>query len=360
MLEQLGPNLQSILSNASALVLTIDQDGIVTEATGSGIEGLKLVPERLLGRDFIAYSRKIEGLEESLQNALNGQSNRIEIEIFGTILDAWMEPALSPSGAPGYATVVVSDITDSAVAARSESALKHLKEDSQRARKFITSLSHEMKSPLTTVVALTDLLRLNDRGNLHPDQIKQITVVMENADRLTLLVNDFLNHSKMEAGEFQSKPSKFQISELAQDLEKSFEPIATGEDQKIIVTSPDEHQFAVADRELLRQAIMNLLINASKYSPLKTTVSLDIWVDENDLRITVTDEGPGIPQDERSAIFEPYNRLDDKEGTGTGMGLAIVRQIVELHHGKVWVEDGVGASEGTSFSIWIPEAVSGS
>jgi len=217
-----------------------------------------------------------------------------------------------------------------------------------------------MKSPLTTVVALTDLLRLNDRGNLHPDQIKQITVVMENADRLTLLVNDFLNHSKMEAGEFQSKPSKFQISELAQDLEKSFEPIATGEDQKIIVTSPDEHQFAVADRELLRQAIMNLLINASKYSPLKTTVSLDIWVDENDLRITVTDEGPGIPQDERSAIFEPYNRLDDKEGTGTGMGLAIVRQIVELHHGKVWVEDGVGASEGTSFSIWIPEAVSGS
>jgi len=100
-LEQLGPNLQSILSNASALVLTIDQDGIVTEATGSGIEGLKLVPERLLGRDFIAYSRKIEGLEESLQNALNGQSNRIEIEIFGTILDAWMEPALSPSGAPG-------------------------------------------------------------------------------------------------------------------------------------------------------------------------------------------------------------------------------------------------------------------
>jgi hypothetical protein len=88
------------LNNASALVLTIDNTGIVTEISGQGIKGLNLVPERLLGRDFIAYSRKIAGLEESLMRALNGQSDRIEIEIYGTVLDACMEPAISPNGEP--------------------------------------------------------------------------------------------------------------------------------------------------------------------------------------------------------------------------------------------------------------------
>lgn len=275
-LEQLGPNLEAILNNASVLVLTVGKDGIVKDVAGRGIEGLKLVPERLLGRDFIAYSRKIEGLEDSLNRALKGHSGRIEIEVFGTILDAWMEPNLDTDGEPGSATVVVSDITDRVSAARAEAALTTLQEEQDRATKFIVSLSHEMKSPLTTVLALADLLGMNDRGNLHPDQIERINVVQQNADRLTLLVNDFLNISKMEAGTFESKPSKFQISELATDLATSFEPIATGQDHKISVTAPDEHQFATADRELLRQAIMNLLTNASKYSPANTNIALDI------------------------------------------------------------------------------------
>jgi len=355
-LEQLGPNLEAILNNASVLVLTIGHDGVVKDVAGKGIEGLKLVPERLLGRDFIAYSRKIAGLEDSLNRALNGHAGRIEIEVFGTILDAWMEPNLDPNGKAASATVVVSDITDRVSAARAEAALANLREEQDRASKFIVSLSHEMKSPLTTVVALADLLSMNDRGNLHPDQIERINVVQQNADRLTLLVNDFLNISKMEAGTFESKPSKFQIAELASDLATSFEPIATSQDHKISVTAPDEHQFATADRELLRQAIMNLLTNASKYSPANTNISLDIWGDENDLRISVTDEGPGIPHDERDRVFEPYSQLDNPDVPGTGMGLAIVRQIVELHHGKVWVEDGIGG--GTSFAIWLPEAIS--
>ena len=142
MIEQLGPNLHSILNNASALVLMIDNTGIVTEVAGRGIKGLNLVPERLLGRDFIAYSRKIAGLEEALMRALNGQSDRIEIEIFGTVLDAWMEPAVSLDGEPGSATVVVSDITDRVAAERSESALKRVKEEQDLATKFIVSLSH--------------------------------------------------------------------------------------------------------------------------------------------------------------------------------------------------------------------------
>ncbi len=356
-LKQPVSNLETILNRASVLVMTVDRDGIVTEVAGRGIEGLKLVPERLLGRDFIAYSRKIDGLEESLSQALNGSSSRIEIEIFGTILDAQMEPNLDESGEAVSVTIIVSDVTDRVIAARTESALQRIKEEKDRANKFIVSLSHEMKSPLTTVVALADLLGLNDRGNLHPDQIERINVVQQNADRLTLLVNDFLNISKMQAGTFESKPSKFQIAELARDLETSFEPIATVHDQLITVTVPDEHQFATADRELLRQAIMNLLTNASKYSPPKTNVSLDIWVDERDLRITVTDEGSGIPHGERDSVFEPYSQLSNHDIQGTGMGLAIVQQIVELHHGKVWVEDGVGG--GTSFAIWLPEAVSG-
>jgi len=81
----------------------------------------------------------------------------------------------------------------------------------------------------------------------------------------------------------------------------------------------------------------------------------DIWVDEHDLRIIVTGEGPGIPHDERDMVFEPYKQLDNPNVPGTGMGLTIVRQIVELHGEKVWVEYGGGG--GTSFAVWLPDAV---
>ena len=355
MLERLGPNLQAILNNTSVIVLTIDSKGIVTDVAGRGIEELKLVPERLLGRNFVAYSRKIDGLEDALKSALGGHTNRIEIEIFGIILDAWMEPIISPGGVTDAVTIVVSDITDRVSASRAESALQSLREEKERTSEFIAWLSHEMKSPLTTVVTLSGLLGMNERGNLHPDQLENLNVIQQNADRLTLLVDDFLKISKMKAATFEIKPAKFRIAELARDIETSFAPVAKGRDQELSITAPDEQQFAVADRELLRQAIVNLLSNASKYSPVNTTVSLDIWIDSYDLRITVTDEGPGIPQEDRDRVFEPYRQLEKLDVPGTGMGLAIVRQIVELHKGTVWVEDSVGG--GTSLAIWLPDSV---
>ena len=98
-----------------------------------------------------------------------------------------------------------------------------------------------------------------------------------------------------------------------------------------------------------------MLSNASKYSPINTTVSLDIWVDSRDLRITVTDEGPGIPPEDRYGVFEPYRQLENLNVPGTGMCLAIVRQIVELHNGTVWVENGIGG--GASLAIWLLDSV---
>ena len=156
----------------------------------------------------------------------------------------------------------------------------------------------------------------------------------------------------MQAETFENKPSKFQIPELANDLETSFKPIATGQDHKISVTAANEHQFATADRELLRQAITNLLTNVSKYSPTNTNVSLDIWIEEQDLRITVTDEDPGIPDDGRDRVSERYSQLNNRNVRGIVMGLAIVSHRPKLLHGKVWVEDRVGG--GTSSAIWLP------
>ena len=354
-LQPPGPNLQVILNNTSVVVLTIDDRGIVTDVAGRGIEDLKLVPKRLLGRDFVLFSRKIDGLEDAVKTALGGQSCRVEIEVFGLSLDAWMEPIISPAGTTDAVTVVVSDITGRVSASGARSALRKLRDEKDRTSKFITWLSHEMKSPLTTVLTLSELLFANERGNLHPDQLDRLNVVQKNADRLILLVDDFLNISKMKAPNFEIKNSKFPIAELARDIETSFAPVATGRDQKLSITAPDEHQFAIADRELLRQAIVNLLSNASKYSPTNTTVSLDIWIDSADLRITVTDEGPGIPQEDRDRIFEPYRQLENLDVPGTGMGLAIVRQIVELHNGTVWVEEGIG--RGASLAIWLPDLV---
>lgn len=265
-LERLGPNLQAILNDNSVVVLTIDSNGIVTDVAGHGIEELKLVPERLLGRDFVSYSRKIDGLEDALKSALGGVTCQVEIKIFGIKLDAWMEPIISPEGETEAVTVVVSGAVGRISGARAESALQSLRDEKERASKFGVWILHEMKSPLSTVATLSNVLGMNERGNLHPDQLERLDVIQKNADRLMLLVNDFSNISKMGAATFEIKPVKFQIAELARDIETSFAPVATGQDQKLSITVPDEQQFVVADRELLRQAIVNLLSNASKYN----------------------------------------------------------------------------------------------
>jgi signal transduction histidine kinase len=354
-LERLGPNLQAILDNTSVIVLTIDSKGIVTDVAGRGFKDLALVPERLLGRDFILYSRKIRGLGPALKSVLGGQPTRVELEVLGIVLDAWMEPTTSEQGTIDAVTVVVSDITDRVRASNAESALQSLAEEKELTSKFAMWIVHEMKSPLTTAATLSQTLGKNTRGNLHPDQLDRLGVVEQNGDRLISLVDDFLKISKMKSASFEIKPKEFLISELARDIEDSFIPVARGRDQKLSITVPDDSQVAVADRELLRQAIVNLLTKASKYSPVNTTISFDIWIDSYDLRITVTDEGPGIPEEDRDRVFEPYRQLENLGIPGTGMGLAIVRQIVELHHGKVWIEDSVGG--GTSLAIWLPDSV---
>ena len=201
-------------------MLTIDNNGIVIDVAGRGIEELKLVPARLLGRDFVAYSRKINGLESALKSALNGHTSRIQIEIFGIILDAWMEPIISPRGITDAVTVVVSDITDSVSASKTEAALQSLLEDTERTSKFIAWLAHEMNKPLTTIVMHSELLSVNERSNLHPDQLDRLNVVQQNADQTISLINDFLNISKMKSATFEINTAKFQIADLAHDIER--------------------------------------------------------------------------------------------------------------------------------------------
>ncbi|MDA1280000.1 MAG: HAMP domain-containing sensor histidine kinase [Chloroflexi bacterium] len=355
-LARLEPQLAAILTNTSVLVLTIGRNGIVETAEGRGIEGLKLVPERLLGRDFIKYSRKISGFDEPFRQALRGQSGRSEVEIFSTVLDVGMVPITSEKGVITAVSVVVNEITDRVSAARAESELRNLREEKRRASEFVMKLTHEMNNTLQVVSIISETLGSDVRGNLHPDQAQKLGIVEENIDRLTARVDDFSNISAMEAGTFDLEPSSFQVSEFAQELETSFGPVARGNDQTLAVTAPDEHYQALADREQLRIAVGNLLSNSSKYSPPGTTIALDIWIDDGDLRINVTDEGPGVPREERERIFDPFKRLKNKDVPGSGLGLTIVKQIVKLHNGTVWIEDGIGG--GTTFSICLPGAIS--
>ncbi|NQV24402.1 MAG: HAMP domain-containing histidine kinase, partial [Rhodopirellula sp.] len=235
-----GDLLPAILTNASVLVLTIAKNGVVKKVEGHGFEGSRITPKRLLGRNIVKYSRLINGFSEPFSRALSGDSGRLQIEFFGTVIDVQLEPIKSKNGTVNTVTVVIVDITDKINAEHFEVEAKFLREEKQRTGEFVGHLTHEMRNTLQLVTTISEILGADGRGNLHPDQIKDIRLVERNADRLNGLVEAFLNISAMEAGTFDLKQSKFPIAEFAREIEGSFEPIAKHKDQILTVTTPEE------------------------------------------------------------------------------------------------------------------------
>jgi signal transduction histidine kinase len=235
-----------------------------------------------------------------------------------------------------------------------DSRNKELQEANAAKTRFLSTVSHELKTPLTIVSGFIDLL-VDDADQFTDEHVEALNIMRKNSSRLGLLINDVLDISRMDAGKLRIETSVFQVDDLIVELDKSFEQIFESKSQSLKVSMPDSDIWIEADRNRTAQLITNLLSNAHKYSGEKSQIRLSVVVDDGHLSVLVEDEGIGISAEDQKQLFTAFFRADNRvarEAGGTGLGLVIARSIAELHGGDLWLNSI--ENQGTTVAFKIP------
>lgn len=209
---------------------------------------------------------------------------------------------------------------------------------------FVSSVSHELRTPLAQIRMFAETLALG-RVRSEEEKRRSFDILVQEARRLSAQVDNVLLFSRTERGALRGSPRPLDAAELLTDLVAGFRPLAEASEVTVVVEAPPGLQVR-ADESLLRQAVLNLLDNAVKYGPRGQTVRVGCRSTAGGrVELWVADEGPGIPAEARSTIWDPYVRLDahrETHATGSGIGLAVVRRVAEHHGGGVRVESNGG------------------
>lgn len=231
-------------------------------------------------------------------------------------------------------------------------ALQPVEASFEKLRRFTADSSHELRTPLS-VIRGTGEIALNETRSAGEYQ-ETIGSMLEEADRLTRLVDTLLRLSHADAGTVTLAREPVALEAIARDVAGSLAILAEERKQRIVVDG-DGRATVVVDPAVLREAVINVVDNAIKYSPPGATISMRVRAAGHNAELTVADEGPGIPPEFRERIFDRFVRVDEgrsRAAGGDGLGLAIARWAVEVNGGRITA--GSGASGGAEFSIVLP------
>jgi len=234
---------------------------------------------------------------------------------------------------------------------------KLFSEISETKSNFVSAMSHELKTPLTSIVAFADILSRNRTGVLDTRILKQINIIQRNSRHLESMIDQLLDLSRMESGRFTIIKIPFDLAELATQAVENNAHLWEGKSQRISVDLNPDSLIINADRERILQVINNLINNASKYSPEETDIEVSLRTLMRNAEITVTDRGPGIPEDSIEKLFEMFYRVENPGAAsvpGTGIGLNVSKRIVEEHEGEISVSNREGGGTIATFTIPLP------
>jgi signal transduction histidine kinase len=220
--------------------------------------------------------------------------------------------------------------------------------------RFIDTLSHELKTPLTSIIAAAGLLaeELEATGDESYQKLGQ--TIIHNAGILETRLAELMDIVKTGSGQLQLQVEPVDIKSLLQGIGWQMSPILQGKEQNLNMDLPPSLPIIHGDGQRLEQVLLNLMTNATKFTPKGGNITLRARKQDIALLIAVQDTGIGISQEEQSRLFKPYSRLnaDRQRHPGLGLGLALAKQVVDLHGGKIWVDSESG--KGSTFSFTLP------
>ncbi len=220
---------------------------------------------------------------------------------------------------------------------------------------FLANMSHELRTPLNTIIGFSQLMIDGVPGKINAEQGQCLSDVLESSQHLLNLINEVLDLSKIESTRTKLKQESVVLAELVTPLTRSMMPILRPKKQSLNVEIEEGLPPVYADKGKLGQVLRNLVTNSSKFTPAGGELRIKATSDDGWCRLSIIDNGVGIKKEDQERIFEPFCQLDytPVDGkAGTGLGLAVVRQIVEKHGGEVWVEGEYG--KGSQFTFTMP------
>jgi PAS domain S-box-containing protein len=276
------------------------------------------------------------------------------------ILDIQLSAALfrDKSGAPASTMVVLRDIS---TLKRTEAALQQAKDAAEAASRaksaFLANMSHELRTPLNSIINFTGFVIDGLFGPLSEDQHKYLLLSLRSSEHLLRLINDILDLSKIEAGKMELFREQVELPHLFEGVLGTITGLAQAKGLELVQEMPEQLPPVWADQTRIRQILLNLLSNAVKFTD-EGQIILRTTVKPNEVIISVTDTGIGIPIEKQYSVFEEFEQVDNsttRNAEGTGLGLAITKRLVEMHGGRMWLESKVGV--GSTFFFSLPLTV---
>ncbi len=237
-----------------------------------------------------------------------------------------------------------------------ERANERLQEIDRLKSRFVAMVSHELRTPLSAIRGFTEMLQAGIYGAMSERQAGALERVFVNTEQLLHLVNDLLDQARIEAGQLSLKPVPFAPVELVEDVRSTLAVLAENQGIDLITeVDPDLPETLYGDSQRLKQILVNLANNAIKFTN-EGYVAVRVFHPGNgQWAMVVSDTGVGIPEEAREYIFDPFRQVDSsitREHKGTGMGLAIVKQLAHLMGGSVSLESAIG--QGSTFTVLLP------
>ena len=242
---------------------------------------------------------------------------------------------------------------------------KRRTENANKAKsEFLANMSHELRTPLNAIIGFADVLRDKICGELNKEQMEFVLDIHSSGQHLLQMINDILDISKIETGKLELLYEKFVVPEVIENVNTTLKGLALKKSIKLTVQIADNINIIIADQVKFKQILYNLISNAIKFTPDKGAITISAKnITEQDLLLPdvqfiefcVNDTGIGIAPEDEEKVFAEFMQIDSsyaKKHEGTGLGLALTKRLVELHHGKIWFESVL--NKGTSFYFTIP------
>lgn len=377
-LREVGRRYRTIFERAPVGIARINQEGRLIECN-QGLQQMLGYSEEELSRmvfSQITYPEDVAKEWLLFQELIQGGRDyyRLEKRYYrrdGSMI--WGHQTVSlvrdPGGAPQFAIAMAQDITPQKRAEEEMKTIdealrertKRIEEVSQARNRFFSYISHELKTPVNSIIGFTQLLRNRTYGSLTPEQLKTLTRIHGCAEDLVRLINNILDLARIESGKMDPKMMETNLPELLERITITFEPFLREKgltlEKRVAPTCPIRF---LTDPSLIRSMLTNLLSNAVKFTHQGIIrIELNPLTEDPGVQIIVSDTGIGIEPQRLERIFEEYQQAGTGEeaqteyAKGSGLGLAIVKKIVDSFGGEISIESAPG--RGTAFIIQIPD-----